>query len=126
MSPHGRVRTWLIAYDIRDIKRLRSVHRYLSRNAHALQYSLFVTDTDQAGLIAIQSELERRAKAGVDDIRIYALRPETYGAWAGLLPESDDVWIFGSTAARLARHWRDNPWSALKPPTKTAQNKNEM
>jgi CRISPR-associated protein Cas2 len=37
-------RRYLVAYDIRDPKRLRAVHRLLKANGYPVQYSVFVCD----------------------------------------------------------------------------------
>ena len=100
---------WLIAYDIREPRRLRRVHKFVSRNAFALQYSLFAADLDARGVAAIISGLEARARTGVDDVRLYALPKRVRGAWQGPLPNTGDVDIFGSPAATLARRLRDGP-----------------
>jgi CRISPR-associated protein Cas2 len=73
---------YLVAYDIRDPKRLGRVHRYLKRRALPVQYSVFV--------VRLAPEQIRRLLAGLgrivaptDDVRVYALgqspRVETLG-----------------------------------------------
>lgn len=105
-------RTCLIAYDIRDEKRLRRVHKFVSRHARALQYSLFVADLDEAGLAVLIAGLTERADPRADDVRIYALHGATTGAWKGPLPEGDGTWLFGSPAFCLAERFSAAPWRA--------------
>ena len=102
-------KTWLIAYDIRQPARLRRVHKYLSRLGHALQYSLFVADLNDNELAQAKMELEKRADAKVDDIRMYCLSGNVRGNWIGPLPGSGDVAIYGSPAANLAKNLVQNP-----------------
>jgi CRISPR-associated protein Cas2 len=67
-------RAWLVAYDIADERRLARVHRYLTRRAFALQYSVFVLETDVAGLNALLRDLARLISPRRDDVRVYPLR----------------------------------------------------
>ncbi len=65
------VRTWLIAYDIRDPRRLQRVHRYLKSEAVPVQYSVFVTRVNANDLARIRVGLRDLIDATADDVRIY-------------------------------------------------------
>ena len=75
--------TWLIAYDIRSPRRLKRVHQYLSGEAIAVQYSVFVTRCTNQRLGVIRSRLDELIHRKEDDVRIYRVpeRPaiETLG-----------------------------------------------
>jgi CRISPR-associated protein Cas2 len=64
-------RTWLIAYDIRDPRRLRRVHGYLRQQAIPVQYSVFVTRCSATRVGAIRAALAQIVDSRVDDVRIY-------------------------------------------------------
>jgi len=72
VSSH-QVKTWLVAYDIRESGRLRRVHRHLRKLGLAAQYSAFTVEADD---IAMASHLEALATLidqKVDDLRAYHL-----------------------------------------------------
>jgi len=50
-------RRYLVAYDIRDPKRLRAVHKLLKANGYPVQYSVFVCDLARSEMIAFRWEL---------------------------------------------------------------------
>lgn len=50
-------RRFVIAYDIRDPKRLREVHRTAKRYGYALQYSVFICDLSQPDLIRFKWDM---------------------------------------------------------------------
>jgi CRISPR-associated protein Cas2 len=80
----------LIAYDIREPKRLRRVHAYLRKQAQAVQYSVFILESDDARLNTILAGLRERADQRDDDIRLYAI------------PDPGAVWIAGTQAEKVA------------------------
>ncbi len=80
----------LIAYDIRQPKRLRRVHGYLRKQALALQKSVFLIETDDPHLQQVLAELRARADNREDDIRLYAI------------PGPASVWTAGKQAAKGA------------------------
>jgi CRISPR-associated protein Cas2 len=76
-------RTWLVAYDIRDPRRLRRVHRALRKEGLATQYSLFTIvakDKDLDRLLATLALLIDHAR---DDVRAYEI------------PACAQIWTFG-------------------------------
>lgn len=80
----------LIAYDIREPKRLRRVHSYLRKQAQAVQKSVFILETDEARLTTILAEVRARANPRDDDIRLYAI------------PDPGAVWIAGTQREKVA------------------------
>ena len=54
--PQGRKR-FLVAYDIRDTKRLRKVHKTMVGYGWSMQYSVFICDLDTIELISMKTEL---------------------------------------------------------------------
>ena len=77
---------YLVAYDIRDPKRLQRVHGYLKRRALPVQYSVFVVQLTTWQLRELLAGLARLVQS-VDDVRIYALgnapRVDVLGAQTG-------------------------------------------
>lgn len=81
---------YLIAYDVRDAKRLRKVHYYLRKQALAVQKSVFIIHADRETLAAVQDGLRRRVVERDDDLRLYAI------------PGPASLWAAGQQAQRLA------------------------
>lgn len=88
MSTH-QVKTWLVAYDIRDKRRLRHVHRLMRKRGLAAQYSAFTVEADDLQITEIVQALERLINAQQDDVRAYHL------------PAACPVWRLG------AQQWPD-------------------
>ena len=53
---HGR-RRYLAAYDIRDDRRLRRVHKLMKAYGWPMQYSVFICDLDHIELLDLKTEL---------------------------------------------------------------------
>lgn len=66
-------RTWLIAYDISNPKRLGRVHRYLKTVAVPVQYSVFAAEETPRGIQRIRQALAEEINPKADDVRIYPL-----------------------------------------------------
>jgi CRISPR-associated protein Cas2 len=81
---------YLIAYDVRDPKRLRRVHYYLRKRAQAVQKSVFILDADAAGLVEIETGLRALVDTREDDLRRYAI------------PGPAAIWAAGCQAARVS------------------------
>jgi len=71
---------WFIAYDIRDPKRLVRVHRYLKRQAIALQYSAFCLEAEESRVLRTLEALGDLIDKGRDDVRAYRL-PHVLKVW---------------------------------------------
>ena len=70
----GRLR-YLLAYDIRDPKRLRRVHKLAKAWGEPLQYSVFVCDLTGMELVAMRADLIELVKLDEDSVSIFDLGP---------------------------------------------------
>lgn len=68
---------YLLAYDIRNPKRLRRVHQVALSFGQPLQYSVFVCDLSKVELIDLKSSLLEEVKTDEDSIGIFDLGPPT-------------------------------------------------
>jgi len=85
----SEMRSWLVAYDVANPRRLGKVHRYLKRFAIPVQYSVFVTRCNEHRLRRIFEGIAARIDSNQDDIRAYHLPDRCEIAVLGLqyLPE---------------------------------------
>jgi CRISPR-associated protein Cas2 len=67
------LRSWIIAYDIADPQRLRQVHAFLVKHAHAVQYSVFLAVCTEKQLDRLLESISGQISPAVDDVRAYAL-----------------------------------------------------
>jgi len=88
------IRIWLIAYDIREPRRLARVHRYLKRYAVPLQYSVFITRASIAQIGNLRAGIARIINAKTDDVRIYHIPERTEVHTFGSMMLPDDVALF--------------------------------
>jgi CRISPR-associated protein Cas2 len=90
---------YLIAYDIRDRRRLRRLHRTLSGEGLALQYSVFLVSLNPAQKRQLLSEVERIIDASEDDLRLYPIdQPE---AIESAFPLASDALLLGGGGISL-------------------------
>lgn len=84
-------RKWLIAYDVREPRRLKRVHALLKKTAVPVQYSVFATVGSTLAMRQLAAAVADRIDAGVDDVRFYPIpgRPLVYTIGGAMLP--DDV-----------------------------------
>ena len=68
---------WLVAYDIRDPKRLGRVYRFLSKHAVPLQYSVFLADAGNERISELLDGVRDRIDPDEDDVRAYHLTKHT-------------------------------------------------
>lgn len=61
-------RRYLVAYDIRDPKRLRAVHKLLKANGYPVQYSVFVCDLNRSERIAFRWDVGEVIDHGEDSV----------------------------------------------------------
>jgi len=96
----NRPGSWLIAYDIRNKRRLVRVHRYMKKHAIPLQYSLFLTHASAGRIGTLAKGIEALMDVRQDDVRIYRI-PEpvdavVYGRsilpLGALIPERNAGW----------------------------------
>lgn len=83
-------RSWLIAYDIRDPKRLSRLHRLIKARAIAVQYSVFLFEGSAAELGNLFGEIRQHVDPREDDVRAYPIpqRIEVHVIGRGSMPES--------------------------------------
>jgi CRISPR-associated protein Cas2 len=61
-------RRWLVAYDIREEKRLRRVHDIVRCYGDTLQYSVFVCDMDNIEKFSLMTELRAVINHAADSV----------------------------------------------------------
>lgn len=61
-------RRWLVAYDIRDSKRLRRVHQVVHAYGEQLQYSVYLCDLDKSERFTLMEELRETMHQKEDSI----------------------------------------------------------
>lgn len=66
-------RRYLAAYDIRDDRRLRRVHRMMKAYGWSMQYSVFVCDLDQMELVELRLAIAAEIDHGQDSIALIDL-----------------------------------------------------
>lgn len=66
-------RRYLVAYDIRDDKRLRNVAVCMEGYGDRIQYSVFVCDLSDQELVAMRVHLESRIKSSEDSVMVIDL-----------------------------------------------------
>lgn len=89
--PRGR-RRYLVAYDIREDRRLRRVHRTMKGYGWSMQYSVFICDLDAMELTAMRMDLSGIIDHRVDSVAVIDLGdPEERGvqcfSFMGFAPE---------------------------------------
>jgi CRISPR-associated protein Cas2 len=71
---------YLLAYDIRDSRRLRRVHRVAKDYGYPLQYSVFVCDLTRVELLSLKDGLLGEMSLGEDSVGIFDLgKPDGRG-----------------------------------------------
>lgn len=91
----SETRCWVIAYDITEPKRLRQVHAYLVKHAHALQYSVFLAVCTERQLERLLRGLEGQIHHKRDDVRAYPLPEGASPVCLGVMYTSDFVLLAG-------------------------------
>jgi CRISPR-associated protein Cas2 len=84
---------YLIAYDIRNPKRLLRVHRFLRRQGLPVQYSVFTAQLTQRKLTRVIDGLEAIIEARADDVRIYPLPTRSEACLLGRQIFPEDVML---------------------------------
>jgi CRISPR-associated protein Cas2 len=67
----GARKSWLVAYDIRDKRRLSRLHRLLKREGVSMQYSAFAVAASELELDDLLVRIQRLIDERVDDVRAY-------------------------------------------------------
>lgn len=68
-----RRRTFVVAYDIADPRRLVRVHRFLKEHAYPVQYSVFLGTFSEPALNTLLEGLAKIIHPRKDDVRAYPL-----------------------------------------------------
>jgi CRISPR-associated protein Cas2 len=66
-------RRYLVAYDIRDDVRLRTVATCMEGYGYRIQYSVFVCDLSDQEAVVMRSDLETRMKTTEDSVMVVDL-----------------------------------------------------
>lgn len=74
---HSHAQRWLLAYDIREPKRLQRVWRYLQKEGLRQQYSVYLLKVDRQALQRVIEQLLSLIDEHCDDVRIYPLSENT-------------------------------------------------
>jgi len=64
---------YLVAYDIREERRLRSIATCMEGYGERIQYSVFVCDLSDQEAVLMRSEMEARMKQSEDSVMIILL-----------------------------------------------------
>lgn len=96
---------YVIAYDIRDARRLRRLQRFLRSCGHVLQESVFAWEGTQRELQVLKSEIARLIRASEDDVRGYPVCGGHGILWWGSLPMPQDIVV--EAAPQI--HWQTPP-----------------
>jgi len=75
-----KVKDWLVAYDIREPRRLRRVHRRIREEGATVQYSAFCVRANDHQISALLQAVAKLIDERVDDVRAYHL-PERCAVW---------------------------------------------
>ncbi|WP_404296446.1 CRISPR-associated endonuclease Cas2 [Halomonas sp.] len=82
---------YLIAYDIRDPRRLRRVQHLLRTCSHPLQASVFAWEGSHRELQVLKKALEALIKPKEDDVRGYPVVSGHGILWWGAMPMPKDI-----------------------------------
>ncbi|HGG59979.1 MAG TPA: CRISPR-associated endonuclease Cas2 [Gammaproteobacteria bacterium] len=96
----NRKNWFIIAYDIRDPKRLRRVHYYLKKRALMAQRSVYLYKGDAGALGKIEKSLRKMTDSREDDIRLYPVRSPDALWEAGPRPGALQGALSGRRAAK--------------------------
>lgn len=100
MSQNSK-KTWLVAYDISDARRLRRVHRVVRRNGTSVQYSAYSVCVSDKALESLLLTLSECIDKTADDVRAYHI-PEHCRIWSlGQQDLPEGVIVDGQTAVRM-------------------------
>ncbi|HET8682390.1 MAG TPA: CRISPR-associated endonuclease Cas2 [Micromonosporaceae bacterium] len=66
-------RRYLVAYDIREDRRLRSVATCMEGYGDRIQYSVFVCDLSDQEVVEMRSDIETRIKSSEDSVMVIDL-----------------------------------------------------
>jgi CRISPR-associated protein Cas2 len=88
-------RAYIVAYDVRDDRRLRRIYSYLRQKAVHVQYSVFVAHLARGGVERLLDELRNLIDEREDDVRIYPLPDDPEWTQLGEPTLPDSVYLLG-------------------------------
>ena len=94
---------FLIAYDIREPRRLGRIHRFLRKEGLPVQYSVFTARLTERKLQRVMAGLERMFDPRVDDGRIDPLLARQEQVALGLQMFPDDVMLLADGINLMVR-----------------------
>lgn len=92
------IRRWLIAYDVREPRRLATVHRYLKRVAVPVQYSVFVTSASARQIKAVADAVQNLIDTRCDDVRMYPIPQNAFVHTLGVTMLPADAMLLDAQA----------------------------
>jgi len=95
-------RCYLLAYDIRDPRRLGRIFRYCKRRGLHVQYSIFLLRLTEHELRRVEADLKRLIDRRMDDVRIYPVPSSPQWVQLGRSPLPESVFLFSEDEAVLA------------------------
>lgn len=88
---------YLIGYDIKNAKRIRKIHRYLTRHSMPIQYSVFLYIGSEQSLQKHIQNMLQLIDQKEDDLRIYEI------------PEHGKQYRLGQPVLPEGIYWTDCP-----------------
>ncbi len=101
----GDRKWYLLAYDIRDPRRLQRTYNFVRKHGIGLQKSVFLIRADREALANLKAGIRERVNARQDDVRLYPIRHP------GVL------WVAGQQQARVSALYAPTPREEGKPST---------
>jgi CRISPR-associated protein Cas2 len=99
----SRRKTWIIAYDVREPGRLQRLHKFLSKHAVTVQYSIFAADLTEKELERVIARIGEIIDPAEDDVRLYAVPAGAGLHMSGHSRLGDGTMLFGEGAAQLVQ-----------------------
>lgn len=112
--------SWLLAYDIKDAKRLQRVGRYLAKEGVRLQYSVYWIKGGRPHIDKILAHLATLTNAKHDDVRAYPMGANTRLWGLGTQFSQDDTLFFHQSLEALITAHNDTPLPNPSPVTLTS------
>ena len=75
--PHSHATNWILAYDIREPRRLQKVGRLMQKEGMRLQYSVYMLKGSRDQVEQLLEQLTPLIDAKADDVKIYPLGENT-------------------------------------------------
>ena len=75
--PHSHATNWVLAYDIREPRRLQKVGRFMQKEGMRLQYSVYMLKGSRDQVEKLVGQLTQLIDSKADDVKIYPLGENT-------------------------------------------------